>query len=102
MLHVLYDKSVGFHQMLEGCQRVVKDPIEIEALELNESQNVSDIFDLDDEAPVGGHEIPCDFKKVMWIFEMSEHATSDDDIRPPVFDVDLPGAPLIEEAAQRR
>ena len=79
------DHVMGLEKVLQRSQRVIKNSIEIESLELNGVEDVADIFDLDNKASIIGQEAFDILDELMRIFEMRKYAASDDGVRLAVF-----------------
>src|SRR6185312_5325966 len=87
-------------QMFQRRERVVEYPVEVEPLELGVPEDISDIFDFDDETAVIGEQVLHRLDELMRILQMGEDAAGDDDVRAPIPVFDICGAFCIEERAE--
>src|SRR5262245_1549144 len=101
MFDVRNDHAVRLEKMFQRSQRIVENSIQIKALELNEPEDVADVFDLYDKTAILGEQLLDGFDELMRILKVGEHATGDDNIGLSVGFFDLLCGIGIEKGADR-
>ena len=79
-LRVGHVPTVIFEKVIERWKWIVKYSVEIESLELNVFDYVTDIFHFDNKVAVRSHKIFHRINKSMRVFQMSKDAWGDDDV----------------------